>query len=103
MQTTENIATLLKKRQDKFVEDRTVTEREVNRFFESLERINDEELKVKLGVVEGRRCREVMPSMWAEEFDVNKYNEERDALIKYMNQVQQFCMSYNLEAMKCLS
>lgn len=98
-----NIADLVRVRQNKLIEDRTNTEREVNAFFQSLERIEDEELKVKLGVVPGRTCRDAMPSMWEEDFDVEKYKTERERMIKYINSVQQVLMTFNLEALKCLS
>ena len=59
---------LYQQRMNDFIEKRTKIESEVNAFLRSLE-VDDEEFRAKCNVQEGLTARDVLPSLWAEEFD----------------------------------
>ena len=96
-----NVAQLIQDRQNKFIEGRTVTEVEVNKFLKSLEALDDSE-RIQCKVVVGRTAKDVLPSLWEEPFNVEKYNTELANLQNYIAGVKTFCDQINQEALKCL-
>lgn len=96
-----NVAQLLRDRQNKFVEGRTVTEVEVNKFLKSLEALDEGE-RVQCKVVVGRTAKDVLPSLWQEPFNPEQYQAELLNLQNYIAGVKTFCDRINQEALACL-
>lgn len=92
---------LLRERQDKFVERRTVIENEVNQFLKSLESL-DHVYKQQLQVIDGRTAKDVLPALWAEPFVQETYDAQKAELDKYIASVQAVCDQLNEEALRCL-
>lgn len=92
---------MIKSRQDKFIESRTVIEMEVNKFFNSLQTI-DNDIKLKCNVQDGRNAKNTLPSLWEEPFNIDKYNQERASFDSYVAQVRNICDQMNQEALQCL-
>ena len=97
-----NVEELLRARQSKFVETRTRIEMEVNKFLESIDKTGDERVMSIVGRPAGKTCREVLPALWEERFDEEKYNEQRAAFDRYVNAVCMYVDALNTEALKCL-
>lgn len=96
-----NVQQLIQERQNKFIETRTIIEKEVNMFLTSLNNL-DPDIKEKLGVTEGINCRSLLPSLWAEPFDLETYNMELSKVQNYIAQVRGICDELNKEAIACL-
>lgn len=96
-----NIDKLIKARQDKFVETRTIIESEVNRFLESLGGLDDD-VKQRVGYKPGYTARKLLPALWEEPFDVNVYNSQLAVVKQYIAQVTAICDEINKEALQCL-
>ena len=96
-----NVSQLLQERQNMFIECRTRIESEVNQFLQSLER-QDEDIKQRCNVVPGRTAKDVLPSLWAPEFDEQQYQVELANLNNYINAVIQIQNQNNQEALQCL-
>lgn len=96
-----DVASLIQKRQNDFIEKRTIIESEVNKFLQSLEQ-QDADIRQKCNVVPGRTARDVLPSLWADEFDETAYQAEYNNLQQYINYVMQIQDENNREALECL-
>lgn len=97
-----DVQSILRARQDAYVEKRTRIEAEVNKFLESLEQITDPRITSIPGRPEGNTCREILPELWKEEFNEAAYNQKLEALNSYIQEVQRTCDAINEEALKCL-
>lgn len=95
------IEALLRQRQNKFVEDRTKIETQVDAFFASLQGL-DPDIKVKCGVVDNAHARDVLPALWQEPFDEAAYNDQLSKFNAYVAQVRSICDQLNQEALACL-
>lgn len=96
-----NVTQLIQERQNQFIEKRTIIESEVNKFLQSLERL-DADIKVRCKVVDGRTCHDVLPSLWIEPFNEENYLKEKEVLDNYISQVKIICDELNQEALTCL-
>lgn len=96
-----NVAALIQQRQNEFIENRTKIEAEVNKFLKSLE-TQDADIRQRCNVVDGRTARDVLPSLWAEDFNIETYNAELANLNNYIAYVKQVQDENNREALECL-
>ena len=96
-----SVEQLLAERQNKFIENRTIIEREVNTFLRSVETM-DPVYQQQLNVVAGQTARDVMPALWAEPFDEAAYNAQRANFDAYVQRVKVVCDQLNAEALRCL-
>lgn len=95
------IEQLYAQRQASFVEARTITETEVNKFLRSLEGL-DMVFQQELQVVQGQTAKDVLPSLWAEPFVLEQYTAERRDLDARIAQAKQVADKLNAEALRCL-
>lgn len=95
------VAAALKQRQNEFIEKRTVTESEVNKFLKSLEGL-DPDVKAQLKVVDGATARDWLPSLWLEEPDPKQYEAEKAKLDAYIAAVKNYADHLAQEAIRCL-
>lgn len=96
-----NIANLIRERQDKFVETRTIIEKEVNQFLDSIGKM-DADIQEKCGYVAGASAKGLLPELWNEPFNEEVYNNQLSRVLAYINRVQQVCDEINREAIACL-
>lgn len=96
-----NVAQLIQSRQNKFIETRTIIDSEVTKFLQSLETL-DTNMQEQCKVVPGRTAKDVLPSLWVEPFDIDRYNIELQNLTQYIAGVKSITDSINEEALKCL-
>ena len=96
-----DVAQLIKDKESKFVEQRTLTEVEINKFLESIKDIEDE-IKDIPGKPTGTTAKEIVPSLWTEPFDEAKYKDEIEAFNAYVEEVVKFGDKINEEALACL-
>lgn len=101
MAQANNVAYLLQQRMNKFIESRTIIDSEVNKFLKGLEQL-DADVKVRLRVKDGVTTRDLLPSLWAEEFCMETYQQELASLKAYIAEVTAFADSLNQEALRCL-
>ena len=97
----DKVQQLIRARESKFVEDRTKIEIEVGKFFESIKDIEDE-IKDIPGRPVGSSAKEVLPSLWVEPFDIERYKAELSTLQEYINNVVAYGNRINEEALRCL-
>lgn len=97
-----DISSILRERQGKFVETRTRIEMEVNKFFESLNEIDDERIKAVPGRPAGNTCKEVLPALWEEPFDEAKYATQLSEFNRYKDAVIAVADTMNQEALERL-
>lgn len=96
-----NIANLLRQRQDEFVEKRTIIESEVNKFLESIAKL-DPDVRARCGYVEGAQAKSLLPELWNEPFRIEVYNQQLAGVLSYVKQVSAVCDEINKEAQECL-
>lgn len=96
-----DITSLLAQRQNSFIEARTKIEAEVDHFLKSLEEV-DEDVQKMCGVTPGLTAKALLPSLWAEPFDVEVYKGELANLNTYIEQVRAIVDNLNREALACL-
>lgn len=96
-----SVEQLLNERQNKFIENRTIIEREVDTFLRSVETM-DPVYQQQLNVVVGQTARDLLPSLWVEPFNEAQYNAERASLDAYIKRVTDVCDKLNAEALRCL-
>lgn len=96
-----NVEQLIQNRQNQFVETRTIIESEVDKFLRSLENL-DLDLQVRCNVKAGVTAKMLLPSLWEEPFNKEKYLAERKAVDTYIAQVKSVCDQINEEALRCL-
>ncbi len=95
------ISELVQARQEKFIEDRTVTETEVNKFLKSIESF-DEDIRTQCGWVAGITAKDLFSSLWETPFDMDKYKKQLAAFKAYEQKVAAVCDRINAEALECL-
>ena len=96
-----DVASLIRQRQNDFIEKRTIIESEVNKFLKSLEQ-QDDDIRTKCNVIDGRTAKDVLPSLWADDFNEEAYNVELANLNQYIAFVMQVQDENNREAIQCL-
>lgn len=96
-----DVALLVQKRQEQFIETRTIIEREVDGFLQSI-RTFDEDVRAKCGTAPGNTARDCLPSLWVEPFDKTVYVNELAVLNDYISKVKAVCDGINREALECL-
>lgn len=96
-----NIANLIRERQDKFVETRTIIESEVNKFLNSIGSM-DADVQEKCGYVPGASAKVLLPELWHEPFNEEVYKTQLSSVLAYISRVQQVCDEINREALACL-
>lgn len=97
----ENIQAQLQKRQNKFIETRTIIADQVNKYIASLA-ILSEEQKQQCIMPNGSRAEEVLPELWNEPFNEEVYNMQLMQLQKSIVSVTALRDRLNQEAMACL-
>lgn len=95
------IQQLLQQRQTQFIEKRANIKSEVDAFLESV-KVIDTDMLVGLAVPTGHTAEEVLPSLWEEPFDSNKYATELKNLNVFISQVHELTDKLNQEALECL-
>lgn len=96
-----NVEQLIQSRQNKFVETRTIIEAEINKFLQSLEKL-DPDIQTRCNVIPGQTAKSLVPSLWEEPFDKDKYAVELAAVDSYIERVKTVCDQINKEALECL-
>lgn len=96
-----SIEQLYSERQAKFVESRTITESEVNRFLQSLETL-DPVYQQELGVVAGQTARDVLPALWADPFVEADYLQQKAVFDQRVAAATALANKLNAEALQCL-
>lgn len=96
-----DVAQLIQSRQNKFVETRTIIEAEVNKFLQSLERL-DPDVQARCGVKSGQTAKDLLPALWEEPFNKEQYQVQRASVDAYIAQVKVVCDQINKEAIECL-
>lgn len=96
-----NVANLIRIRQDKFVETRTIIESEVNKFLASIGKM-DEDVQKRCGYIPGASAKTLLPALWVEPFDEETYNKQLSGVMTYISQVMAVCDDINKEAVECL-
>lgn len=86
---------------NKFIEQRTLTEVELNKFLKSLEGL-DPVYQQELGFVAGRTARDMIPSLWVEPFDEAMYLQEKAIVDDLVSRSVTLCNKLNEEALRCL-
>lgn len=99
----QSVAKLIQERQNKFIENRTKIETEVNKFLQSLEGL-DEDVKARctVKIYKGATAKQILPSLWVEPFSIDKYNQEKANFDNYVKAIQTVCDAINQEALECL-
>lgn len=95
------IEELYRQRQNKFIESRTVIESEVNQFLRSIEQL-DVVFQTELCVIAGQTARDVLPALWEEPFDNERYSTQRALLDERITKATQLRDKLNAEAIQCL-
>lgn len=98
---TSSVEMLLKRRQDEFIEKRTIIESEVTKFFESLGNL-DADIKERINYDPTRNARTELSALWEEPFNMEKYSQQRQVLDQYIALVGSVCDMLNEEALRCL-
>lgn len=101
MVASSKIAELIKLRQDKFVETRTQIELELNKFLDSISK-SSEDIRRRCQYREGVSARTLLPALWEEPFDMEKYKQQRAAVDAYVEGVTKIFNAINEEALRCL-
>lgn len=97
----ENVARLYQERRDKFIATRTVIESEVNKFLQSLEKL-DPDIRERCSVKEGITAKDLLSELWVEPFDMARYQEQLKNFTAYKEGVFAICDEINAEALRCL-
>lgn len=97
----ETIEELVKKRQNEFIEARTITESELTKFLESIKN-SDEDIRRRCAYREGITARQLIPALWKEPFDFTEYQKQRADVDAYVKNVYKIFESVNEEARRCL-
>lgn len=96
-----NIANLIRARQDKFVETRTIIESEVDKFLESIGKM-DKDVQERCGYIPEVSAKTLLPELWNEPFREEVYNAQLSGVLSYIKQVTAVCDDINREAVQCL-
>lgn len=97
-----DIESLIRTRQDKFVETRTIIESEINKFLESISKM-DPDVQQKCGYIEGASAKTLLPELWNTPFREEVYTQQLQGVVAYIQKVQAVCDAINQEALACLS
>ena len=96
-----NVNELYRKRQEVFIERRTTIASEVDKFMQGVAGIDPELLK-NVTPINGTSAKEILPSMWIEPFDIEKYKQELSVFDNYVRQIKQVADELNAQALKIL-
>ena len=89
------------KRKTMFIEARAKTQQEIERFFESIKDIPPEVL-TGIDIPQDTRIEAIVPSLYKEPLDPDKYTEEINAFKALYTTIMQRVEEVNKEAMECL-
>lgn len=92
-----NVNELYRKRQEVFIERRTKIVDEVNKFLDGVKGI-DPALLQGIPTLPGDTAKDVLPSMWEEPFDTEKYEKELAVFNTYVKYVKEVADKINEEA-----
>lgn len=95
------LAELIRKRQETFIETRTKIETEVNTFLASLENV-DTDIKEQVKYNSSMTAKSLLPELWNEPFNMDTYNSQLKELHEFIDRVHSVCDKINQEAMQCL-
>lgn len=96
-----DVAALKRKKQDEFIETRTIIEQEVNKFLTSIGTF-DAETKEQCKYNPQLTARTLLPALWEEPFDEAVYNEQLAKLQAYIAGVEKVCDALNERTLQCL-
>ncbi len=96
-----SIANLIRIRQDKFIETRTIIEAEVDKFLASIGKM-DPDVQKKCGYIPDANAKSLLPELWNEPFREEVYKQQLNGVLTYIAQVQKVCDEINKEAVECL-
>lgn len=96
-----DVAALKRKKQDDFIEKRTIIEQEVDKFLASISEM-DADIKEKCNYDPNYSAKTLLPALWVEPFDEEAYNQQLSRLQNYIAGVKSICDKLNEEALKCL-
>lgn len=97
----QSIAALTQARQTQFIETRTIIETEMNKHLQSLEQLSPE-IQQQLNVRHGITCKDLLPELWHEPFDIDTYEQQLSGVEQYLSQIKAFQDAKNAEAWACL-
>lgn len=89
-----------KEARDRFVEDRSNNEREINHFLTEIAKVDKKYLE-GITPLSGATTREVVPSMWIEPFDKEAYDAQIAVVKAYIIAVKKRAEAVNEEAERC--
>lgn len=95
------VADILRVRQTKFIECRTVIANEVTKFFESLKNL-DPEVIGSIQLPADQTPQAVLSALWEEPFDEAKYTQQLNQFQAIVTAVKTKCDELNQEALACL-
>ena len=96
-----NVNELYRKRQEVFIERRTTIASEVDKFMQGVAGIDPELLK-NVTPINGTNAKDILPSMWAEPFNIEAYKSELAIFDNYVRQIKQVADDLNTQALKIL-
>lgn len=96
-----NYEQAIQARQNKFIETRTIIDMEINKFIKSLESLG-EECPQECRCLLGKTTQDILPALWAEDFDEAQYITELQNYRRYEMIATEFANRINEEANKCL-
>lgn len=95
------LAELIRKRQENFIETRTKIETEVNTFLASIENV-DTDIKEQVEYNSSMTAKNLLPELWNEPFNMDTYKAQLKELNEFIDRVHTICDKINQEAMRCL-
>lgn len=96
-----DVQQLIKDKEAKFYDTRAKIEMEVDKFFETIKDIEAELADIP-GRPQGSTAKTVLPSLWEEPFNKEKYDTELAVLNAYIKNVVAYGDQVNEEALRCL-
>lgn len=96
-----DVAKLLKERETKFIETRTVIAGEVEKFLASLNAM-DEDVRAQIVMPNGTTPQEILPALWVEPFNEEAYKQQLSLFMTSVQSAKACCDRLNQEAIKCL-
>lgn len=96
-----DVTSLLRERQNKFIETRTLIASEVQKYLNSLNAM-DAEVRAEILLPNGTTPQEILPALWTEPFDTEAYKEQLSHFQASVQSAKIYCDRLNQEALKCL-
>lgn len=96
-----DVTTLLRERQNKFIETRTLIASEVQKYLNSLNAM-DAEVRAEILLPKGNTPQEILPALWVEPFDMEAYTEQLNQFQASVQSAKIYCDKLNQEALRCL-